>query len=644
MKRLFPAKNKKKKSTTRDAVINESISINPVQKETIPSPTEEHDTKLASKKRLRFLKHKNKSKKLSDAKTPPAPSESNSSQPHYAPGCPSVVMRRNLHDESEGNQKCTEKRIPGSVSSSRTVSSVSSSSSSRWSSRRPWSLVEWMQASTLTEFAEQTEFSNRMECERVPASRPKTVVVLQKSASEKEAASHQETNNYGRQLYIDLGFLRRLKRSSYSVGIHANESTASSPTSSVGDERLSFRIKNSKRHKISKKNRSSWHEASLSHSSNGSLTPSLAMPGSKVDLKSWRSGSEESGFRSVEDIITEEKACLQGSAPTSAPRSTTDSSGSRSSVSTVISAAERASKCSSVIFGHHGKFSNSSPPLADELENSHVAAQFHISPKHSAERKNETGDSRLIKAASKYGGSLMNLSSTCSSKWDADDESTLTRHSVHKSNKFRLQSAHSSAIYASSPQLCDESCRYNGKLKEHSKSSIAHRKSPLVSNHHNPVVDSPIKRAIGFPGVVLRRRHLFKQSSGYEVTKSASSDLLSRKKRSKQVMSLNMEDLPTYVMREDSLSGSEAGSRMSTEEYGREISRAAILYQRYLSHSTSFDDVADLNLDEDSFLNFLLSESEAGSTLDRNGNKTNQMQVSIKSKTSQYIQKRFTVE
>lgn len=241
-----------------------------------------------------------------------------------------------------------------------------------------------------------------------------------------------------------------------------------------------------------------------------------------------------------------------------------------------------------------------------------------------------------------FGGSLICLNRRRGAT--SSSTSALPRHRSQTEMPLAQRVLSKKAMYASFPQLPSSanndsspkqsSLRMRGtvRFEEEEDEESEKRPSPDARSEvaDNPTVDSPIKRAIAYPAdVILRRRQ--KKRLG----KSSSTDLLTGDRRAKQVLSLNMEDLPTYgEMREDELRWRSASmmhssatrNRTATDSVASSIVdqvrfRAALMYQRYASHSTSVDDISDMhkmlskhkswkdfyNLDDDEFLDMYLS-------------------------------------
>ena len=666
-RRLFLTKSKKKKQNGADSVVTDLAPQNSGS-DIVPS-TDENQTKNLSKKKLRFRKHKSKTPKPTENET------ASVATVLVSPNGTDVVLRRNVNVKANrgpelttGNRRMLEKRIPGSVSSSRTASSASSSSSARWSSRRPWSLADSLQAQSLSEFEELVDNSeisdNSTEVKPVRSARPlSTVDILPRNASIEEPFTNDQPSSHSK-FALDLQFLRRFKRSSYSVKSDKQEADTET-LQGANNERLSFR---QKKHKHWKKNRRSWHEPSQFYAVYAS-PESAELPGTKIsDKVVKRSDTDPSSYNEVKQTIAEDECQeTQPPAPSHIELRNSVSLCSNSSASTVVSASELSKQSSARrsltkqisnrSSGGHGSCNEREDGLCEKcrkrrdgfrrsvcycyfatpgicaVDDDPAAPQstttsliqdevdgFDIptSPLRLAldDRTDlpasDSGYSKLKKTMP-LGGSLINLSASTSDKW-SEEESTLTRQSVRNS-AFLLQASKYSAVYASSPQLCDESIKVNSKLKKDKKAMLS---------RDNPTVDSPIKRAIGFPSVVLRRHHRLKKANESNLSKSSSGDLLSREQRAKQVISLNMEDLPTYNMMRDA---DEETNRLSE---GRELSRTAILYQRYLSHATSFDDFSTIEVlseNGDALLSLYAAREQASAAMGHEGDRSSQNQV-----------------
>ena len=674
-KRLFQSKNKKKKltSSTGEPVINDAGITHE-----LPSSEENHAKITGAKKKLRFRKNKSKNHKTID----------HDPCQHTAPNGSNVVLRRtNKHsnspfsDYSRGNKSVIDRRIPDSVSSSRTASSASTSSSSRWSSRRPWSLAESLQPQSLSEFEEPGDDDERTNANARPVSGLATV---QRNESIEELDSSQQSDGQSKGFPLDIHFFRRLKRSSYTPKTTPQEQNPSpQPFQSLSSERLSLRLSSFKSNKNSKNNRRSWHEPSHNYSlpsdSEFSLTSSSS---SNLHAAARRSVTDPSGFLGIKESIAEEQS-QKKSSPTN--RNIPVRPSSFSSANTTFVALDYVSKRSSVrdkivkqdstcsnVFTTNSQNKESCencrnrkdndsrrsvcycyfvPPGVLRVDDDQATlarnpssitdspddfddSDYPTSPLHFAvpARPYSVGGSdcsKWKKDSMHIGGSLMNLNTgSTATKWADDDESTLTRQSIRTRNAgFRLEASKGSAVYASSPQLCEESVSDKRWWKKSRKMPTTAGSSGSVGSvlsRESAVVDSPIKRAIGFPGVVLRRHRHFKHANESQLAKTASDDLLSKEERAKQVTSLNMEDLPTYtMMRDTSLNDKENRS-----SGGRELSRTAILYQRLLSHATSVDDLSKVVLGSGDFLdNLYAADIQANTSSVHEEDRSNQNQV-----------------
>ena len=671
-RRLFQSKHKKKKSTsTTEPVINDSVSA---ADSVIPSTDENHGKISGTKKKLKFRKHKSKSHKVTDRET----SDQTATTPPTK-----VVLRRttNSHfyvDPSRGNKTALEKRIPDSLSSSRTPSSASSASFNRWSSRRPRSLIEALPPQSLSEFEEPNIDSSSNEVTiRVPVRPVSSIITVQREASIEELGVDPRSDDQGKGFSLDLPFFRRFKLSSYSP--KSDENASSPPLLSA--ERLSLRLKNFKSSKNSKNNRRSWHEPSHSYSvhtdSPPFMTPTLT--GNKSYAAARRSVTDPSGFLGIKENVEEEEqiqpfhaevernisVCSSNYSTASTVFLTSHSASKRSSFRDSLAKQDSVCSVGSSICSETKELCEKCHGQRESVRRSACSCYFvcpFASPYESDQgtlqrtvssfpgSRDDLDDSDFYprsplyfaKPAEPYDKwkknskhmSLLNLASISADKSDEDHESTLTRQNVHAKNAGfrRLEELKGSAVYASSPQLSKESVGVNHKWKKTKPTADSPSSCGSVlsaRSRDSAVVDSPIKRAIGYPSVVLRRPWRLKHANEAGLSKTASEDHLSRKERAKLVTSLNMEDLPTYTMMRD-VSLNEKDNRSSE---GRELSINAILYQRHcLSYATSVDDIRKAHmLGSGDFQRFCEAETQSNSSSGREGYRPGQIQVIVQS-------------
>lgn len=576
-------------------------------------------------------------------------------------------------------------RLPGSESSSRTASSASSSSYSRWSARRPWSLVDSFGGQALEEFAESHDVLLPRNDDHHNVTAPPAMCTLPRGTD--PALLQANGNRRPKTLAMDFSIFRFFRRSNSSRSPDGDAESESSVSSST---RGSFRLKDLKGKK-NKKRRSEGEKSSVR--SNRSST-STSSEQDKKEKKRNRSNSSIVEDEASASTLRAYEVCDRIEEEELTPRHQPVHRINSSSVSIQDSVSLRSSTLSECSQCHKMRKSvsedsrrssdvqisivDTDPPLppittiirtraassrdrpysspCSVVSSSYTSASTY-SRANSREiyddSTNSTSDASTIGASAIFGGSLCAIDQRAMRS--SVSAQTLPRRLDHHHNQKDHQglrtSALSKAVYSSLPQLFapagivgqyEESSVSSNSTKssvrfsdpDQTQADNSRLRSSVLGDHKSDpsLVDSPIKRAIGYPGVVLRRHHNRRTGKKFN-TKSASADLLTSDRR-KQVMSLNMEDLPTYgEMRGDELRWrstslfTKPGSKNSYipggELDGRARFREALLYQRYSSHCTSVDDVRGAhfgarqtfkdiyNLDDDEFLDMYLASSDS---------------------------------
>ena len=670
-RRLFMSKHRKKKSFEGDATTTTESSRLSSSSTSTATNVDENAQKSSSKRKL-FRKNKSKGQKpVGHQGSSVSSSAVVSGKVFESRPSPNVVLRRatkldDIHNVPITTRRVLDQRIPGSVSSSRTASSASSSSSRRWSSRRPWSLVETMQNPSSTEYVRYDGDISDQASSSVSLNRAKT--------SEDELTASDKENGRNKGFISDL-FTRRFKRSS-------SGTNSIQPSS---DER-SIRLKTFKKNKESLNNRRSWHLPShiysVENSGNDFPKPfnkdlNIHLSRSYTDPPRFRKGEKTQYGRysapnptdpfmsgshsSVSTVVsTKNRYSKDSSDSQDIPQYFSEPMSNRSSVQSTFSDLSGTSTCAKCLpykdnvkrnvcycssapltsgtslDGDSSLFRSTTSSLGRASQNSLADSPIPIGLNHFLSSGDTVDDfdkdndhdlkKSVPKGQSKLGGSLIDLSKFSPVRWSDEYECTLTRRNVNKRDSKLDSTKKNSPLFASSPQLNTLNFQVTKKWK---KTLKIQEDSPSTqstgSSIDSAVVDSPIKRAIGFPGVVLRRHRQLKNANETQsFPKSASANSLSRQFREKQVFSLNLEDLPTYG-REKSPNDLDAKTKA---EDGRELSSFAILYQRLLTQGLSSDSAKDVDsnaLNNEDLINLLLMPGIHVSG--RNNEKSGQNQV-----------------
>ncbi|CAK8689367.1 unnamed protein product [Clavelina lepadiformis] len=609
-------------------------------------------------------------------------------------------------------RKRDEFRIPGSESSSRTASSASSQSLSnqRWSARRPWSLVESLREQSLTEF---NESPNNHNCDNNQhnISAPPDICTLPRGIALND--SSLTLNSSGKEqrvrtFTLDFSFFRKLRR--HSGSSDKKSRPESEPFASNSEVRGSFRLK--MKGKKFKNSKSTSSASVSSRNSASSLTPITYCDAECADVDQSATNGDCSNYDPTEADIPEEQDCCDWSSFHGSTEKRSHSSSSSASKDTVISISDTPNKfafaqketretsenqCEVCANSHRGSGESSEcccaetgtilsivdtdPVVSTRQVVRRRSQTTNVSPASSNYSSNvqtvysasvrdvyraSTEPSAEIEPAILYGGSLKCIPRTPPSQLTSR---TLPKRIGRNNVVVRIQDIQkSSAMYASSPQLSSP-CRRSLELSNLTRPrSSTVRFSEYFSEipttpeesdqfpasqlkNENAMVDSPIKRAIGYPGVVLRR-HQNRRNKKATQLKTSSAELL-RERRAKFAMSLNMEDLPTYGQIQDDdlkwrtlslFSAETSGSRIvpkrcSVAGVDRQQLRTALLYQRCASHCTSVDDISAIsfmlgadqsiedlnNMDDDEFLDLYLSARDSSSNK-RDSPRTSQTQ------------------
>ncbi|XP_018668324.2 uncharacterized protein LOC100175479 [Ciona intestinalis] len=610
-----------------------------------------------------------------------------------------VVLRRSSRDalgNGKHSHRQSQDRIPGSESSSRTASSASSQSFTggrRWSARRPWSLVESFRGQTLSEFAESQPRSYTPEApNHLNTSEPAATFTRGLTLEE-----IQPTAKGGRTRTLTLdNFFRRFKKSTSSSSGKSPSDTDSS-SGIFGSGRGSFRLKGSKGKKSKKKRKGSSSDSStqIEHSSSASVSDSRLSRVASIPEESYippnstptvvankyvRTQSNGSSASTDTVVSISEVPDTVKHVPFAKP--TSDNVFAKEILESACSeyqdeyiSSERHDHCvvtDSPQFTTVGEdisiietsssyvYSNAASSRSQPNINCNVTPSNTLGAPTPVKRNAETDicdESSLTSVSTTEGSVTFSNSATCLAHRTIEsiqatemNTQTLPRRRSHTTTPVQLRKPLDNQImYASSPQLTGTphvqrphllSTLHPSNFSNNNESldrKELKKASGSVSSTDgkSPTVDSPIKRAIGYPGVVLRR-HQNRRPKKHTVKQSSSSgDFMSVERRAKQVMSLNMEDLPTYGQMKHRRRSTSLFTRdgrpetfhqegLSGVEAGRARLRAALLYQRYSSLSTSVDDVNMIklmlgsqqsldnldNMDDDEFLDMYLASPD----------------------------------
>ena len=571
------------------------------------------------------------------------------------------------------DHRTEEKRIPGSESSSRTASSASSSSQAN-SGRRPWSLISSSRGQSLTDLTDDVAFAREFR-NASPEHQNMTAPTICTLPRGVELDDYGKRNR-NRMFTLDFSFFRRFKRSSMSSETSRTKRLSASQLilPQVPKDRESFSIKSVKKNRKSKK-----QKTEESPTQNTATYPH----GDSHDCSKRKPLlSRSDSLLPVQENVLED--ATHSDSPRIVEPSYSETSSGRASVTTITGASDVRLQHSqsyqiddvgaSSLISHNVQSRRASSGTASKCEE---CRKFQTSSRRSfcdcafkgtnksllhartMQSQTELSTTRVSNVAgagvaygfvdfdqaktstpkSKIGGSMKNLDSGCNNHLSSTLKTTPRSESTVENSRFLVASSKGSAPYASSPHVnLSKMEAVNIPIARPKASSVkirfAEEKSTLhtfsstlpdQSNLSNASVDSPIRRAIAMSGVVLRQGHENRctRKPDSAIVQASNNDLLTREERAKQVMSLNVEDLPTYeMMREEARWKSFARNtdRNSSELPDRNNwSRDNIFARQCANHCTSAGDLRNLrsiqghsieditNMDDDEFLDFYLS-------------------------------------
>ena len=694
MKRMFG----KKKTKAKNPAIYDSKNMATIDEsaadQEIPNNANSHSKKKQRNRKKHKSKQKNRQKIVEhqSLNSPTVAYQEHGGTKVTIRQRPGLINDQIVLNDPKPTCKIEERRIPGSESSSRTASSASSASQSL-STRRPWSLVESAHGQSLSDLTDEVEFArefNNSSNDHYNLTAP-TICTMPRGSSLGEEFGK---NNHSRTFTLDFSFFRRFKRSSLSNGVPNNKRLSASQMilSQSTKERESFSIKNiTKNRKSKKQNIEDIGKLSSSQPCLNSLES-----GGRRSLVSC----SESLHPLQESVLEDTPSPLHSPKKTDWSSSETSS---RASINTVIGAVDRHVKKQRHSTPKHYVGSNATQPdvpdgiisenrrckKCQKLQTGYRRSvcycvsigstdeqSFVLSKECTAQSETELNHPTSLRTSVtchttdsivnfdqsksfKSGGSMKNVrgSVETANSIDLDDE-------VLEDNglQFQVLSPKNSAPYASSPQV-NISEVANVPKKRTKASSVKIRFAeenamfrefpqarPLQvvqsSTNISCAIESSLKTAIAYPEVVMRRRKqnrsLKNTSDSLVVKSSSSSGLLSREDRTKQVLSLNVEDLPTYEKMRDgekwgAFSSRKEQDRSSTEAttYGN-WSRNELMARQCALHYTSAGDLSNVrcmtghsiedisNMDDDEFLNFYLSASPSNTSTSRDANRMQQ--------------------
>ena len=580
-----------------------------------------------------------------------------------------------------------EQRIPGSESSSRTASSASSSSSSQaWSARRPWSLVESQRGQSLSDLTKADD-SDCIDCVDVSnehSMTAPTICTLPRGASLEDQGF--EKSGRSRIFTLDFSFFKRFKRpaSSHSAAALASKRLSGPqvvPPSYVGpfDQ---FSVRSIKKGRLSKRQKEQIVVESISESGRkfeaGGKRPLTGVDSVSLDTVqenvteekgflgsqkknpsssgSWSSRTSIGTVVSVSDAVIAQNRSCQSSPEHSETLSLKrqnkvfESNRRRTDTTTSCEKCQKlrtglnqsACNCGSKAeFQLSLKRTNGSKTRSQNELNAGLALPSLLGGGIAQSLVNLKESSNKPSAAINLGGSIHNINSKSHDYLSSGlCEKPVTRRRFSAKDSVLHSSSRKSISLSSSPQIGIPIVEVSGIQTDNHKSPVKtrlaesganassnHEKIQSAHSSSNVAVDSPIKQLIGYPGVVMRRRDRRKSAKGSSASNSTNFKLMTRDERAKQVLSLNVEDLPTYEkMRGDSkwrmsTESQEQRDRSSTETAAvDEWYHNACLSRQTAAHCTSADNVSsmkifrdgqtmdDINsMDDDEFLNFYLA-------------------------------------
>ena len=679
MKRMF---SKKKKAANRNNVIYDQKSMDPVDESGIIQDPPKSQTNPKSNGRK---KQRQRKKKKDQAKTNSSIEYQVTKQTGINPERDSGFLEDRIVPGNRGNE---EKRILGSESSSRTASSASSSStSSRPWSGRPWSLIESQRGQSLSDLTKTDSSDISFDMNRsgdghnLTAS---TICTLPRGACLEEEKFSKSMHS--RTFTLDFNFFRRFKRSSASTSSsnHKRLSTSQLYLSQVSDERRTFSIRNFRKGRKSKKCRDDFvHDAS---SRNNDSFPLPTTTTNKLDRQA----------RILNSVQENE---LEGVLCSKAPSSETSSS--KASVNTVVSVSDAQTTANASVrspvnkdISYSSNMENRQSFTGFPSENKESIVKCTCQNDRTASRRSvccccmlssnfhaessvqsplDSSRTSFPPAKTGISNSLTNFSNSMSLAFDGMKSHGGSMKNIYYGNHFPpvnrsseypprqsasnfcVLSPKESLVYASTPHVNfsnvdvvdSEEKRPKASSVKQNPSSGKRKSQPTLAalsifnlqSKSNDDNEATRNQTI-YPGVVLRRHQNRVQGKSIRSPlHSSSSSSLSRHDREMQVMSLNVEDLPTYEMmrngprwRRSATAAKERGHSLAKASCD-ELSRENLFKQ----HSTSIDDLRELNflpdnftidqlkeMDDDEYLNFTLAFLAAKDAIRREQSKMGQ--------------------
>ena len=590
---------------------------------------------------------------------------------------PNTVLRRNV--------RADEKRIPGSESSSRTASSASSSSQTK-SGRRPWSLIDSSRGQSLTDLTNEAdfarEFSNIPNLNHHHHMTAPTVCTLPRGIGLEEEFGKRSRN---RTFTLDFSFFRRFKRSSMLSGSSHDKRLSSSQIHLPQDtkDRESFSIKSMKKSRKSKKQKndenSPQHPSALPKNDSYDSSNRKSLLSGSESLLPVRESVLEEALTPTSSPNKVYPSCSEASSSSRASVSTvvgaTDqisqcSQFFQQDVTDLSSSAHNSVESRRASAGS-GKYEQCEKQragarrsvchcLSNEAETSSIVkARTSLSQTELSTASQSTSNvngrltfslvdfdedpclARTSTPKSKIGGSMKDLNQKSRKTSLKASKTAPECKNADKKSRFFVLSPKGSAPYASSPQVNVPKVEVVNIPIERPKASSVKIKfkeeklrvqpfseplPDLQSFSSNSSADSPVKRAIAYTGVVMRRHQnrSAKEKPDSAIVQSSSNNLMARDERAKHVMSLNVEDLPTYEkMREQArwkTTSTKEPCRTSTEPSHLENWDLETIFARQCANlCTSAEDLRNLrsvqghsieditNMDDDEFLDFYLS-------------------------------------